>query len=211
MKSYLPLLFATSLILAANTASAATLAEWRYDMVVPGSPEPIEAYNYEDGAIVSGFEGQGSASPAGQFRYVGWSTTIDTNNYCGFTVQAEAGKQLTITSLNFSSAVSAGSVTAFQWGYRIDGGAWVMGELYELGEEGFGYVGAEHAKVWDIPDFTTSGAVEFGLFAQALNTTSNIIVSQPNALVLNGSVVPEPSAALLSAAGLLAALRRRRR
>ena len=85
--------------------------------------------------------------------------------------------------------------------------------MYELGEEGFGYIGAEHAKVWDIPDFTTTGVVEFGLFAQALNTTSTVIVSQPGPLVLNGTAtnVPESSAALLSAAGLLAALRRRRR
>lgn len=209
MKSFLPLFFSTTLVLAANTAAAATLAEWRYDSVVA---EPFEAFNYEDGALVSGFQGHGSANIGPQFRYRGWSTTIDTNNYCGFTIQAESGKQLTITSLNFSSAVSAGSVTAFQWGYRVDGGAWTLGELYELGEEGFGYIGAEHAKVWDIPDFTTTGVVEFGLFAQALNTTSTVIVSQPGPLVLNGTAtnVPESSAALLSAAGLLAALRRRR-
>lgn len=217
MKSHFPLLLATSLILASHTTSAAVLAQWSYSEVPAGYVGTVEPFDYADGATVSDFDGHGSATIIEQFCYRGWSTTVDTNNYCGFTISPEAGKQLTVTHLDFSS-VNSNGITGFQWGYRVDNGGgfgtWQLGNLYEPGETGFDFVSSsQNAKVWDIPDFTTTGTVEFGLFAQGLSTTSTLIVSQPRALVLNGSVtaVPEPSAALISAAGALVALRRRRR
>lgn len=211
----------TSLALAAYTllltcaAPAAMIAEWDSSSITPG-PGPYEAYDYAAAVSVSDFGGHGSASATAQFRYRGWSTTIDLNNYCGFTVQATPGNALTITDLAFASSVSAGNVTAFQWGYRVNEGAgfgaWTLGELYESGDPGFGF-DAVSPKAWDIADFTTTGVVEFGLFASSSDTTSSVIVSQPQKLTLNGSIaaVPEPSAALLSVAGALVALRRRRR
>lgn len=212
------LIFASALALVSvNQASAAMIAEWRYGSVPSGYVGPVEAYDYAAGVTPSDFDGHGSVGIIEQFVYRGWPTTIDLNNYCGFTVQAEPGNALTITDFKFSSVVGGSNVSAFQWGYRVnDGsgfGAWTLGELYETGDTGFNFVSSSlNEKIWDIADFTTTGTVEFGLFAQSPDTTSTLIVSQPRPLVLNGSVaaVPEPSAALLSVAGALVAFRRRR-
>lgn len=197
------------------SANAALVASFHSDDTPPfGSLAPVEPHDYADHLVVSSLLPQGSVTRVnGEFEYRNWDTTMNPDDFIGFSVTVESGYQMTLTDLDFSSVVTAGSVSTFQWGYRVDDGsgfgAWNYGTIYSTGNAGF----ASDIKEWDFSDVAVTGTVQFALFAQAPNGTSGVFLSQPGgSLTLNGNVaaVPEPSAFLLAALGGLAAFRRRR-
>lgn len=105
-------------------------------------------------------------SGAGGFDFSGWAPTFDVNNYVGFRVTAQSGVPMLLTSLDFfTSANSSFGITSYKWGYRVDDGSgygeWVFGNTYTPAHSAF----SDGFKTWDFPDFSTTGTVEFGLFA----------------------------------------------
>jgi len=193
---------------------------WPNSEFTAGAGE-LQPHDYLDGVSASSFQAHGSLTvSATQLRIFGWGTAMSLTNYAGFTVTADPGFQMTLTDFQMSTAVSAGIVTAFKWGYRVDDGGgfsdWTFDQTYSLGDPGFAYIGLENAKTWDFADFSTTGTVEFGLFASASTegSTAQVLVSQPQDMFLNGSVsaVPEPSTyALIAIAGTAALILTRRR
>lgn len=157
----------------------------------------------------------------------GWGAAIDLNNYVGFTVSAKPGYELQLTSLENSaikSTSSASNPTSAQWGYRINTGSgygsWNFSGTFAL-TTASGLGGA--MRMWDFADFTTTGTVEFGLFAwggtatpSRLTAVADMGASPTNLngyeMVLNGELtaVPEPSSILLGSLASLFLLRRRR-
>ncbi len=216
----LALLFAGALSGAATSARADIVATyWPTSEFTAGAGE-LQPHDYLEEVSASSFQAHGSLTVSqSQLRIFGWGTTMSLVDYAGFTVTADPGFQMTLTDFQMSTAVSAGVVTAFKWGYRVNDGSgfgdWTYDQTYSLGDPGFGYIGVENEKTWDFADFSTTGTVEFGLFASASGAGSaQILVSQPSHMFLNGSVsaVPEPSTyALIAIAGTAALILARRR
>ena len=224
MKFNIPILAATFALSLVHSASAAIVATyWKSEHT---TTTPLAAHDYLDGVSASSFDKHGSVTNLSQGYFSGWTTTLDDPgypNYAGFTVEAEDGFQMTLTSLDLSTGVrrigaGAGAVvdpiTSYRWGYRVDNGAgygdWVFNSKIYTPADGTAFWSTATAKNWDFEDFTTSGKVEFGVFASASAPAQLQFSAQP--MNLNGTVsaVPEPSAALLGALGGLALLRRRR-
>ena len=197
-------------------ANAALVASFHSDDTPPfGSHAPVEAHDYADHLTVSPLLTQGSVTRVnGEFEYRNWDIAMNPDDLVGFSVTVEAGYELALTDLDFSTVVTSGSVDSFHWGYRVDNGtgfgAWNYGTTYTSGNPEF----ASGIKDWDFSDFTVTGTVQFALFAQAPDATGGVFLSVPGGnITLNGNVapVPEPSSALFIAAlGGLAAIRRRR-
>jgi hypothetical protein len=103
-----------------------------------GSPAPVEAHDYADHLTVSPLLTQGSVTRVnGEFEYRNWDTTMNPDDLVGFSVTVEAGYELALTDLDFSTVVTSGSVDSFHWGYRVDNGtgfgAWNYGTTYTSG------------------------------------------------------------------------------
>ena len=225
MKIHFPAfhLFGAALVV----AGALTVSPARADMLATYKPTEISNFvwqpnDYADEVSASEIllHGALTGSP-NTTRVRFWGTEMSETDYVGFTLTAQPGFRLTVTDLTASTVVSAGSVTAFRWGYRVDEGSgfgeWTFGDTYSLGEPGFAFGGMGlDEKVWDFADFSTTGTVEFGLFGQSTagGIDASIVISQPGNLSVNGAVdaVPEPSTyALIAIAGAMALVAARRR
>lgn len=200
----------------ASAADAAMVARYSSAFVSPGS-DIIPAADFADHVTAS------DLTPSleeidrigGGTNYDGWTGSVDINRYVGFRVSADPGYELTLTDFTFrTGATVSPPVTSYVWGMRVDNGsgfgAWTFGQTYTNADADFTLVGAGNVKTWDFADFTTTGTVEFGLFATA--SDASYVVEALRTNILNGSVtqVPEPSAAFLGLAGALAFFRRRR-
>ncbi len=213
-----------------STASAEVVATyWSSEQT---SPVPLPAHDYLDGVLASNLDGHGTITNKGSVgHFSGWTNSLQDPgypNYVGFTIEAEEGFQMTLTSLEVSTAVvrRAGvndPITAYLWGYRVDDGAgygaWVFNPKTYTPADGTNFWFSGRDKNWDFADFTTTGKVEFGLFGSAsgpaINGDPAQIQFSGNPLNVNGSVsaVPEPSTyALIIIAGLafMVVARRRR-
>lgn len=210
------LVLAAAFAALASAADAAMVARYSSAFVTPGS-DIIPAADFADHVTASDF------SPSieeidrigGGTNYDGWSASVDINRYVGFRVSAEPGYELTLTDFTFrTGATVSPPVGSYVWGMRVDSGSgfgtWSFGHTYTDADADFSLVGPGNVKTWDFADFTTTGAVEFGLFATASDGSHVVEALRTN--ILNGSVtpVPEPSAAFLGLAGALALFRRRR-
>lgn len=214
MKTKSLLIVVAAVISLANPASAALIAAWDANNTPATSVNPEPApWDYHDNVIVSSMTMHGSvvAEFSGSpFRYKGFSGSIDTNNYLGFTVRPEVGYQMTLTDFSFVQPDYSG--ISYSWGYRIGGGAWDMFS----GEITFDGTPAFRDFVFGSPIVTTE-EVEFGFFASANTLESGLVVTlgvpNRNEIQVNGSVeaVPEPSSAILGVLGACAAISRRRR
>ena len=223
MKINISILTTAFVLSLGHSASAAIVATyWKTEHTTAA---PLGAHDYLDGVTASSFDRHGSVTfvAGGNGSFTGWTTTLDDPgypNYAGFTVEAEDGFQMTLTSLELSTGVVRNGtvtqpITSYRWGYRVDSGAgygdWVFNSKIYTPADGSSFWFTGNLKTWDFEDFTTSGKVEFGVFA-TMSAPAQLIFSGSNPMNLNGTVsaVPEPSAALLGALGGLALLRRRR-
>lgn len=206
-------------LVCANQASAIVLAT--YSQSDSTTAVPLSPHDFEDGVIASKTAAHGTANLDPRFSAYGFSTTLDDASYLGFTVKAEAGSQLTLTSLAFNTYASPNApfdnmiTSAYRWGYRVDSGsgygAWTFDKTYTEADSNFFHETTTN-KNWDFADFSTSGTVEFGLFASTTAGNLANVSATRDRVDVNGSIsaVPEPSAILLGALGGLALLRRRR-
>ncbi len=214
-------LIATATLMAAtNLASAAFVVSYRSTSDT-NSPT-LAPFDWVDNIGTPSALGPAAGSTVvrtdggGLFLYAGWGSSIDMTKYAGFTVTADSGHQLNLTDLAFS--VSASRATSYLLAYRVNEGSgfgdWVQGTVFTASSPDFTNSfdsSTGGLKVWNFDDFSTTGTVEFGIFATATTTGRAVQVLGSN-MELNGTVsaVPEPSAALLGALGGLAFFRRRR-
>lgn len=148
--------------------------------------------------------------------YDGWDTTLNEGKYIGFTVSPDSNYEITYQSLdnipaNYDLPGVIEKTLWYQMGYRIDEGtgfgAWTL--------SGTTFQNATRINTWNFDDFTTSGAVEWGLFSYG--ETAEHLFGPTNDIggftevVLKGEVnlIPEPSSLLLGGLGLLSLLFRR--
>jgi hypothetical protein len=212
------LLFAGAL---SGTASAELIAAWDLSNAptntADSAPPPWDFANH---VTVSDFTFHGStvAGPnsTSPMIWAGWGTTINLNNYVGFTVKANTGYQLNLTDLFYvnTGGIGSNNATSFNWGYRVDGGSWTLkGEVP--------YDGNADLVTWTFDQpIVTTGTVEIGFFSSATNLSGYTVPTlnlNGNDISLNGTVtpaaVPEPSTIGFAAAGLaaLAAIGRSRK
>lgn len=209
---------AFAMVAMSSIAPAAILAQWINRNIALGEVEP-EPWNFGDNVSVSNLTLHGAIQlyESGSYKavYTGWSTTLDYNNYVGFTITPDEGFQMELTEWKATIQEVGNGVGIARWGYRIDtdnDGAydteWVL--LTEVGGT---------ALTIDALNITTTGTVEFGFFGTSdPNSEPGYPYWGPvgpntrNNSELTGTVtaVPEPSAALLACFGGLVAFRRRR-
>lgn len=213
--SFIPLFAALA---CANPASAVVATYFRTDSKASVALAP---HDFDDGVIASSTAVHGNANFNPSFATYGFSTTLDNANYLGFTVKAEPGSQVTLTDLAFKTYAEPNSpaenviTTAFRWGYRVDSGsgygAWNFDKTYTPADLDF-FVNTPTQKTWDFADFSTTGTVEFGLFASTTAGNISYVYATRDRVDVNGTVgtVPEPSTMLLGTLGVLGLLRRRR-
>jgi hypothetical protein len=202
--------------LSGTVSHAATLAS--YSNLDNPNNNPLQPNNWGDfvekPSVLTGAAGSGITKVDNQY-YTGWSTSIDTSKYVGFTIVPTNGYQITVTDMSFRTRpADTNAQTSFVWGYRINEGAgfgqWNFGSIWN--NDSANYT-SSLAKTWDIPDFTTTGTVEFGVFATTANASSmEIRTAQVNGTMAPAAAVPEPSTwALLGLSATIAVIGFRRR
>jgi hypothetical protein len=150
----------------------------------------------------------GNPSP-GQLNLVNWSGGNDTTrigNWLEFTMSAEPGYEIALETVDVR-AWRNGAGAPSRWSVQI----------YDSGAAAWNAFGAHHNQsttgLGTATDVTFTGAVEADVIRLRFiatggsSTTGNLHIES---FVINGTVIPEPSAALLGGLGLLALLRRRR-
>ncbi len=127
-------------------------------------------------------------------------TALNSSNYASFKVSALPGHKLNLTSFSFSTFLSGYSynlATSFVWAYRIDADRdgtfeqdWVYGTQYSEATHGATVFDRDGRFLdWALPGLSTTGIIEFGLFATAPNANGTVFVFQgPSGLLLNGTV-----------------------
>lgn len=178
-----------SYLIAVQAASAGFVVSYQATRISPPPASATPAFDWAEGlpdptdlAPAGGI----TRGPATALSYVGWGATFDDSKYVGFKVHAFEGKPVAFTNLIFSTAANASlGLTSYRWGYRVDEGtgfgAWSFSQTYTSSTSNF----ASGSKVWNFPDFSITGTVEFGLFATAANATAAITAFE-TVLTLNG-------------------------
>ncbi|QTN33478.1 hypothetical protein HZ994_14515 [Akkermansiaceae bacterium] len=154
------------------------------------------------------------------------AASITANDYVGFTVTNNTGQPATLDTLTFDWWFNSPNASGTQF-YRIDllssrlafadGNAIAGREFGEGATPGVGFNAHDtranaYANTFNVSSLGTlaaSESIEFRLYYSTNRTTFSTDTVIDN-LALNGTAVPEPSAALLGALGLLALLPRRR-
>lgn len=188
MKSF-DICFVVAFGLASHVASAAYVVTFRQTSVSLPSTADTPAFDWAEGlpdptslAPTGGLTRGSSTS----LTYIGWGTDFDESKYVGFKVSAAAGQAVELTTLVFTTEGNAAQgLTSYRWGYRMDDGsgfgAWTYSQTYTAANGGFG----TGTKVWNFPDFSVTGTVEFGLFATASSANAEITALK-SMLTLNG-------------------------
>lgn len=149
------------------------------------------------------------------------SAPASTTHYLQFTLTADVGKTLDLSNLTFNWQAAINNQTdSLSFGYQLfasaDGGAYAT-----VGSSGSKAVGNGLALSTDWGNITSEN-INLNSLDGANSVTFRLAMNNPNDttagsyvqffrnIAVNGSVVPEPSAALLGGLGMLALLRRRR-
>jgi hypothetical protein len=153
-----------------------------------------------------------------------WGTVgaaVSSAHYLEFTLTADVGKTLDLTNLTFSWQTGINNQTSIlDFGYQLfassNGGSYAS-----VGSAGTKSVsnalgtstdwGTHSSENIDINALDGANTVTFRLaMSNPINTTAGSYVQFFRDVTVNGSVVPEPSAALLGCMGLMVLCRRRR-
>lgn len=135
------------------------------------------------------------AGGAGTLLYSGWGTSIDLNKRIGFQVTAKPGYRLYFSELaNFNSGggrQTANALSSWVWGYRVDHDKdgvfeqnWAFSKTYTPAD-GDAFKESDGFKTWNFADFSTTGTVEFAIFASA-PTAAGQLLAFGGKISLNG-------------------------
>lgn len=149
----------------------------------------------------------GANPGAGKLNLVNWSNSTNViGNWLEFTMSAEPGYQIALETVEVR-AWRNGAGAPSNWSIQI----------FDPGSAVWNAFGSTHVQnvtgLGTGTDVAFTGAVEAGeirLRFIATGGSSNTGNLHIESFVVNGTVIPEPSAALLGGLGLLALLRRRR-
>lgn len=205
-------------LLAGHSAHAATIASYEFvtSAAVTTADSNVTASNF---AASSGFSAAAWSSSQNFFtREAPISFDVDSG-YVGFTVTADSGFTLDLTSLSFNYWATRGAPRSSDYTETVsvrtsvDGFAADLSGTYSLNP--FTSNGAVQSASFDLTGASFQGLSSFEVrIYQVINDTVNEFndISRTDNVLLEGSVsvIPEPSAALLGGLGLLALLRRRR-
>ncbi|GAB4546655.1 MAG: hypothetical protein Tsb0013_05710 [Phycisphaerales bacterium] len=187
-----------------SAAHADLLASWSFDT---GSASPDFAAS---GVTVSDFfsaNGATGSASLGHWNAGNWSTSSFDARYTGFTITADAGKEVTLESFDNWNWWWDGASSSGQSGRLIieyPGGDWLVNLPGASGVSGGGQNGRDD----DFPDIVLQPGESATFKWQAEGRSGGVL--NLDEVRINGSVVPTPgSAALLAVAGVLG-LRRRR-
>ena len=207
-----------AVVLAASQSSAQIVT---FDVAGQGSPfnSTISGVSAGNEAAVTLSRGGGllGNSAGNSFAATNWNNTATFNqnvDYFSFTVSPNAGYTLTLTDLKYAVNGSGTLPNDGQWGYSLDGGAtFTMQPGFVIGQNL-----PSSLATWDFADFTSAGPVEFRFWAWGTTAINGTIAVGSaggsgrignltgNDLVLDGTVVPEPSTIALIGFGLVSML-----
>lgn len=163
-----PLALSIAAIIAASTSAMADLtnviAFWSPTLIpiIENSNNPAP-WAHNPNTIVSPITGHGTVyklsgnSTNQALAFAGWGTSLNDQNYAGFTVTPKAGETLTLTGLGFTYLANDPTAT-YRWRYRINEGA------------GYG--------AWvDAPAYPTETAILTWTFATPIVTTGTVEIA----------------------------------
>ena len=184
-----------------------------YDFATDLNPT-TEAANTSSTAVAGeGFGGTGRSSFENNAFGRGISMDVG-ESYLGFTINADSGFTLDLTDLSFLYRISQieGASTEFTFEVRssVDGFAAEVPGTYSTNPTGVS--GSNRTASFDLTggDFAGLETVTFRLGVTGNGASNFNDIARWDDILVEGSVIPEPSAALLGSLGLLALLRRRR-
>lgn len=174
------------------------------EVVSPGIYNlPYEAVDWSDHVQApSGLRVKGQIKRASEWApsISNWGTALSPSDYASFTVSALPGHRLNLTSFSFSTYLGQYSYdkgTSFVWAYRIDEDGdgtfehgWTYGTQYSEATQGATvYDNKGRILDWALPGLSTTGTIEFALFATAPNANGTVYVFHgDHGLFLNGTV-----------------------
>ncbi|GAA5123355.1 SdiA-regulated domain-containing protein [Luteolibacter yonseiensis] len=174
---------------------------------------PFEAVDWSDHVqSPSGLQvkGQVKRVDTGSSAISNWGTALRPSDHISFKVSALPGHKLNLTSFSFNTALGEYSynlATSFVWAYRVDGNNdgtfeqdWTYGTLYSQATHGAAVFDRARTLDWALPGLSTTGTIEFGLFATAPNAYGTVFLFSTDGagnggLSLNGTVTKSDGSA----------------
>jgi hypothetical protein len=224
-------LLLSAVCISATQLSAATLAAWDTNGL-SGNATNVAATTTATNLTVSVISrGSGLANitgtaPGNLISASGWNSTslasaITVGDYLQFTITPASEYEVSFTTIDVNLRRTSTSANVYQWAYSLDGFATapaMIGSATSFTATTTGGVAQTQLLISSISALQdVSGAASFRLYAWGGtgDSASNFGIGRITGddLVIGGTVVeaiPEPSAAVLGAFGLLGILRRRR-
>lgn len=218
--------FTAGIFATCGASSAAILANYTFTGNLSSSGQTFTG-TVGDFGISGGDVGQNGLSGAGNvfFRGNGLTTTIGgaitAGDYFTFTITPGPGTQYQLDNLKFTFGVQNNSATPFTGSVALYSS--IDGFTTQIGSTASGAIAGDGGgPIWNSPatidlsgfaTLTPLTPVEFRFYAAISNLSNSNVdnrIVRLDDIQLNGTLIPEPTTALLGSLGILALIRRKR-